>query len=140
MTTFCLLLASLLTAPCVHGEWFAAIIEGPVYPVLGTQAQLMGVVRLRVTLDGQGEVSAVKIISGHPVLARAAVDNVERWAFLSCGDKGQQGGRDIEVTYDYRLEGTPNLRPRTRFRYQHPYKVTVIAEAQHWMPAGSTPK
>jgi len=140
MTAYCLLFATLFAATSARGEWFVAIMEGPVYPLLGTQARLMGEVKLQVVLDARGKALSVKVISGHSVLASAAVDNVKRWAFVRCGDNAPEDDRKIEITYSFRLEGSPNLRPRTSFRYDHPYKVTVIAEQQHWMPAGSAPR
>jgi hypothetical protein len=44
-----LLFATLLAATSTRGEWFVAIMEGPVYPLLGTKAQLMGEVKLQAT-------------------------------------------------------------------------------------------
>ena len=41
---------------------------------------LQGMVKLEVTTDGH-RVTAVKVISGHPVLTQAAIQNVESWQF-----------------------------------------------------------
>ena len=41
---------------------------------------LQGMVKLEVTTDGH-RVTAVKVISGHPVLTQAAIQNVETWQF-----------------------------------------------------------
>lgn len=54
----------------------------PAYPEKAKTMRLQGMVVLVVTTDGQA-VADVKLRSGHPVLAPAAIDNVRTWKFAS---------------------------------------------------------
>jgi len=52
----------------------------PKYPAKAESLGLQGMVQLQVTTDGH-RVAGVKVTSGHPVLAQAAMQNVETWQF-----------------------------------------------------------
>lgn len=121
-----------LAWPALAGEWFPVRMESPKYPPLASQARIAGVVRLRVTLSGTGKVLQASVLSGNAVLARAAQANVLLWLFASpCST---QPHSFIEFTYDFKLDGVTLERPASTFRYDHPYKVTVTSQAQHWTP------
>jgi TonB family protein len=53
----------------------------PVYPPLARQARIQGVVRLNVTVGKEGLVKSVELVSGHPLLARAAEEAVRQWVY-----------------------------------------------------------
>lgn len=53
----------------------------PVYPALAKTAGVQGEVTLRVTVDEDGSVTDIQVLSGHPLLVKAALDAVERWRF-----------------------------------------------------------
>jgi hypothetical protein len=53
----------------------------PFYPPLARAANVHGLVRLRVTTDGQ-RVTDVEVLEGHKLLAPAAEHNVRSWKFL----------------------------------------------------------
>ncbi len=53
----------------------------PVYPELARAARISGTVVLQVTVDVQGKVSDVRVMRGHPLLQRAAVDAVKQWRY-----------------------------------------------------------
>jgi hypothetical protein len=53
----------------------------PFYPPLARAANVNGLVRLRVTTDGH-EVTDVKVLEGHKLLAPAAEHNVRSWKLL----------------------------------------------------------
>lgn len=53
----------------------------PIYPPLAKMAKIEGIVRLRITVEKNGEVSDVKVESGHPLLAKAALDAVSQWKY-----------------------------------------------------------
>jgi len=52
----------------------------PTYPPKAEAMGLQGMVELQVTTDGH-RVTNIKLISGHPVLAQAAEENVNTWQF-----------------------------------------------------------
>src|SRR5271165_3911762 len=53
----------------------------PIYPPLARQARIQGTVVLRVILSKTGEVEHVELISGHPMLAPAAIEAVKQWKY-----------------------------------------------------------
>ena len=56
------------------------IYKEPVtYPPLALRARITGVVLLRITVNEEGKVTDVKVLSGHPLLVKAAEDAV--WHF-----------------------------------------------------------
>lgn len=61
----------------------------PVYPELARKARVSGAVLLQVTVDEQGGVADVKLVSGHPLLNRAAVNAVRQWKYLPMPLNGQ---------------------------------------------------
>jgi protein TonB len=53
----------------------------PVYPVLAQKARVSGMVVLEATLTTDGTVDEIKVISGHPLLIKAAIDCVKQWEY-----------------------------------------------------------
>ena len=53
----------------------------PLYPPLARAARISGVVRLIGTIGKDGTIQNLQIVSGHPMLARAAVEAVEQWVY-----------------------------------------------------------
>jgi protein TonB len=53
----------------------------PAYPVVARTAGVQGTVVLQITVDTAGRVAAVRVVSGSPLLAQAAVDAVYRWVY-----------------------------------------------------------
>jgi TonB family protein len=61
----------------------AVLIEKtvPVYPALARTARVEGIVVLKATINAQGEVVNVHIVSGHSMLVAAAIQAVEKWKY-----------------------------------------------------------
>lgn len=53
----------------------------PVYPPLARQARISGTVKLNATVGRDGKVRELKVISGHPLLAPAAIEAVRQWLY-----------------------------------------------------------
>ncbi|MGO9084364.1 MAG: energy transducer TonB [Candidatus Sulfotelmatobacter sp.] len=53
----------------------------PVYPPLARQAHLQGTVVLKVLINKSGDVSDIQLVSGHPMLAPAAMEAVKQWKY-----------------------------------------------------------
>jgi protein TonB len=53
----------------------------PVYPPLARQAQIQGDVLIDAVIDTDGNVSEMRVISGHPVLIKAALEAVATWKY-----------------------------------------------------------
>lgn len=96
-----LLLASLIS---VHGGDSGAIgirrFVSPDYPNVARWAQVSGEVHLLAKVDESGRVEGADVLSGPPLLAKYARQNLLNW----CYTKQPIGGK-IEVVYHYRLQG-----------------------------------
>lgn len=53
----------------------------PVYPQPARIARIEGEVTLRATIGASGQLENLEVVSGHPLLIRAAVDAVQQWRF-----------------------------------------------------------
>jgi TonB family protein len=53
----------------------------PVYPPLARQARIQGTVVLSIVISKEGEVRETKLVSGHPMLAPAAIEAVKQWRY-----------------------------------------------------------
>jgi periplasmic protein TonB len=53
----------------------------PVYPPLARQTRISGTVRLHAIISKTGTVQQLEVISGHPLLVRAAMDAVQQWRY-----------------------------------------------------------
>ncbi len=53
----------------------------PVYPQLAQQARIEGTVVLRAVIGRDGSVRDLRVISGHPMLAPAAIEAAKKWRY-----------------------------------------------------------
>jgi protein TonB len=53
----------------------------PVYPPLARQTRISGTVRLHAIISKSGTVESLEVMSGHPLLVRAAMDAVQQWKY-----------------------------------------------------------
>jgi len=53
----------------------------PVYPPLAKQARVQGAVVLEATIDKDGTIRDLRLISGHPLLVEAALNAVQQWRY-----------------------------------------------------------
>ncbi len=53
----------------------------PEYPVDAKQARIQGTVKMNVTIDREGKVSNIELLSGHPMLVQAAVSAVQKYRY-----------------------------------------------------------
>ena len=53
----------------------------PTYPDDARQQGVQGVVLMQVEIDKEGNIDKVELISGHPLLAPAAIDAVKQWKY-----------------------------------------------------------
>jgi protein TonB len=53
----------------------------PVYPQAALAVRAQGVVQIEATINKDGHVSNLKVLSGDPVLARAALEAVRQWRY-----------------------------------------------------------
>jgi TonB family protein len=53
----------------------------PAYPVDAKEARVQGIVHLAVVIGKDGTVTSIELLSGHPLLAPAALDAVKQWVY-----------------------------------------------------------
>jgi protein TonB len=53
----------------------------PAYPPLARNVKIQGDVILHAIIDREGRVAELEVVSGHPMLARAALDAVRMWRY-----------------------------------------------------------
>jgi TonB family protein len=75
----------------------------PDYPQAARQQGIQGPVVLEVRIAEDGAVENLQLISGQPLLARAAMDAVKQWRFKPRSTSGQAIERETRVTLDFRL-------------------------------------
>lgn len=62
----------------------------PSYPAIALKMKVEGTVKLDVTIDPDGTVSDVKVVSGHQLLVSAAVEAVKKWKYEPADAKSTQ--------------------------------------------------
>jgi len=73
----------------------------PIYPPLALQARVEGTVFLEVQINKSGEVERVALVSGHPMLAPAAIDAVKEWKYRPYLLNGQPANVDTTVSLNF---------------------------------------
>ncbi|HKC71784.1 MAG TPA: energy transducer TonB, partial [Terriglobales bacterium] len=53
----------------------------PVYPPLARQARIQGAVLLQAIIGKDGSIENLRLVSGHPMLAPAAIEAVRQWRY-----------------------------------------------------------
>ena len=53
----------------------------PVYPELARRMNIVGVVKVQITVEKNGAIKNTKLVGGHPILAGAAMDAVKKWRY-----------------------------------------------------------
>lgn len=76
----------------------------PVYPMLAMQARIQGQVLLHAIISRTGEITELSLISGHPMLAPAAIDAVRRWRYRPFLLNGEPIEVETSVTVNFQLQ------------------------------------
>ena len=75
----------------------------PVYPDLARRAHVEGKVVLECVIDEDGRVTGLRVMSGHPLLADAARDAVQRWVYTPTRLNGHPVRVILTVTVKFEL-------------------------------------
>lgn len=76
----------------------AVRVKPPRYPRLAARMGVAGTVKLNATVESDGKVSDVEVMSGHPLLAGAASQAIEDWKYEPSNEKSTQS-----ITVDFAL-------------------------------------
>jgi len=74
----------------------------PVYPLAARQTGVEGEVIVNTTIDKNGSVVGVHVISGPPLLRQAALDALRRWKYDPSRLNGQPVAVEMQVTIKFR--------------------------------------
>jgi TonB family protein len=95
----------------------------PKHPPLARQARIEGIVKLTFTLAANAEEPTnVEVVSGHPLLKAAAVENVKTWRFQN----PYSVERKYETTFEYRL---PLSEGSQKVAFESFHKVEIVTYA-----------
>jgi protein TonB len=77
----------------------------PTYPPLARQARIQGVVVLQAQISKNGDIENLQLLSGHPMLAPAAIEAVKQWKYKPYLLNGEPVEVDTQVQVNFTLAG-----------------------------------
>jgi protein TonB len=77
----------------------------PVYPPLARQARIQGKVILQAQISKEGNIENLQLISGHPMLAPAAIEAVKQWKYKPYLLNGEPVEVETQVEVNFTLSG-----------------------------------
>jgi periplasmic protein TonB len=77
----------------------------PAYPPIARQARVQGTVELRAIISKTGTVENLVVVSGHPMLAAAAIEAVRQWRYRPYLLNHQPIEVETEITVNFLLSG-----------------------------------
>jgi protein TonB len=77
----------------------------PEYPQLAKMARIQGTVRLEAVISKDGTIQDLKVLSGHPLLVKAALDAVKQWRYQPTLLNGDPVEVVTEIDVNFTLAG-----------------------------------
>jgi len=77
----------------------------PTYPALARQARIQGQVVLQATISKDGTIQNLHMVSGHPMLAPAAIEAVKQWRYKPYFLNGEPVEVETQITVNFTLSG-----------------------------------
>jgi protein TonB len=77
----------------------------PSYPPLARQARIQGSVVLQAVISKEGAIENLRLVSGHPMLAPAAIDAVKQWRYKPYILNGEPVEVETQITVNFTLSG-----------------------------------
>jgi protein TonB len=78
----------------------------PAYPQLAKNARIQGPVVLAAVISKAGTIEDLRVISGHPMLVKAAIDAVSQWRYRPYILNGDAVEVDTQITVNFTLGGS----------------------------------
>jgi protein TonB len=98
------------TIAAVHPPRVSVMMQGnllhrvePEYPTIAKQAGIQGIVVIRAFISREGTIERTQLLSGHPLLARAALDAVRQWKYRPYYLNGEPVEVETQVTVNFVL-------------------------------------
>jgi protein TonB len=77
----------------------------PEYPALARQMRVQGSVLLHAIIGRDGTIQHLQVVSGHPLLAKAALDAVQRWRYRPYLLNNEPVEVETQITVNFMLGG-----------------------------------
>jgi protein TonB len=88
------------------------VIEGlliqrvtPTYPALARQTRVQGPVVLQAVISRNGTIENLQVLSGHPMLVKAALDAVRQWRYRPYLLNNEPVEVETQITINFTLGG-----------------------------------
>lgn len=75
----------------------------PEYPPIAKQLKISGKVEVDVTIDADGNVENVKIVSGNAMLTPSVVTAVKKWKFTPFTQDGAPAKAVAQLQFDFKM-------------------------------------
>jgi protein TonB len=75
----------------------------PIYPALARTARISGTVRLQAIIAADGSIAELNVISGPPLLIKAATDAVQQWLYRPTVLNGRPVAVDTQIDVNFTL-------------------------------------
>ena len=122
-----------------EAESHLVLRSSPSAPPEAQAARISGTVILEVAISPSGEIDSVRIVSGHPILARRAVETVRGWKYKPF----VKNGVPVDVTTEVAVEFKP-ARPQPvwymKFLFAGPYALLILAWLQRYRHRNHEPR
>lgn len=77
----------------------------PTYPPLARSARIQGTVLLQAVISKQGVIENLRLLSGHPMLAPAAIEAVRQWRYRPYVLNNEPVEVETQITVNFSLAG-----------------------------------
>src|SRR2546428_215065 len=75
----------------------------PIYPTLARQMRIQGVVQIDAVVAVDGHMRELRVVSGHPLLAPAALEAVRQWIYEPTVLNGARVEVSAPITVNFKL-------------------------------------
>lgn len=83
------------------------------YPALAKKARIQGKVELEALIGRDGKVKKLRVLSGHPLLAQAALEAVKKWCYKPTLIEGEPVEVVTLVEVPFRLDNAEDEKEKT---------------------------
>ena len=77
----------------------------PTYPALARSARIQGTVVLQAIISKQGTIENLTVVTGHPMLAPAAIEAVRQWRYRPYILNSEPVEVETQITVNFSLAG-----------------------------------
>jgi len=98
--------------PVAHPPRVSHMMEGnliyrvqPEYPTLARSARIQGTVMLSAIISKEGTIENLRVLAGHPMLVRPAIEAVNRWRYRPYVLNNEPVEVETQITVNFSLSG-----------------------------------